>query len=100
MGSRSYFHDADQILVLSRGKYVGVDPLNTASSHGRGRGDGWMLNLSRAKSEEEQSMAAEAHELFAMPEPVMPASLHFFTAEARADRRCVPPSSAPCVGIG
>lgn len=45
MGSRSYFHYSDVTLVASCGEDVGVDPLNRVSSHSRGRGGGWMLDL-------------------------------------------------------
>ena len=41
MGSRSYFHYADVIAVISRGKYVGLDPLMTVQSLGRGSEGGW-----------------------------------------------------------
>ena len=32
MGSRSYFHYADTILVVSNGEYCGLDPLHTVTS--------------------------------------------------------------------
>jgi hypothetical protein len=41
MGSRSYFHYTDLIAVISRGKYVGLDPLMTVQSLGRGSEGGW-----------------------------------------------------------
>jgi hypothetical protein len=42
MGSRSFFHYGDVTAVLSRGVYVGIDPLDTVTSHGRGVGfGGW-----------------------------------------------------------
>lgn len=40
MGSRSYFHYADVTAVISRGNYVGLDPLETVTSLERG-GGGW-----------------------------------------------------------
>ena len=41
MGSRSYFHYTDLIAVISRGKYVGLDPLMTVQSLSRGSEGGW-----------------------------------------------------------
>lgn len=55
MGSRSYFHYADITAVLSRGKYVGIDPLDVVRCEG-----GWELELDSGADE-----LAEAHALFA-----------------------------------
>lgn len=67
MGSRSYFHYADVTIVVSRGQYVGVDPLEVVSSQGRANG-GWQLNL--AEPGDHALIAAEAAELAAIPECV------------------------------
>ena len=40
MGSRSYFHYCDVTTVVSRGKYVGLDPIDVVETHGRGCGHG------------------------------------------------------------
>ena len=65
MGSRSYFHYADVITVLSNDKYVGLDPLCTLPS----RGEGWALQLSKAPADD--TVAAEA-QLLALPSLVQP----------------------------
>ena len=35
MGSRSYFHYADVTTVVSRGLYVGLDPVEAVTTFGR-----------------------------------------------------------------
>lgn len=70
MGSRSYFHYADVLAVLSRGRYVGIDPLMTVTTWDR-RNGGWMLPkvgvLDRATaSEADLAVADEAGQLFAL----------------------------------
>jgi hypothetical protein len=42
MGSRSYFHYADVILVCSNGVYKGIDPRRCVTTHGRKK-TGWKL---------------------------------------------------------
>ena len=56
MGSRSYFHYADITAVVSRGKYVGIDPLNVI------RDGGWEMPLDSGAAElAEAVVAPRAH---------------------------------------
>jgi len=57
MGSRSYFHYADIIAVMSRGKYVGIDPLDVTARDG-----GWEVDLTAAAADDS---LVEARRLFA-----------------------------------
>ena len=68
MGSRSFFHYSDETTVVSRGSYVGVDPLETVGSHGRG-GGGWRLDLEQDATADAAAaaVASEARALFELP---------------------------------
>lgn len=61
MGSRSYFHYADIIAVLSRGRYVGIDPLDVTARDG-----GWEADLTAAAADDS---FVEARRLFAPATP-------------------------------
>ena len=68
MGSRSYFHYSDVTTVLSRGLYVGVDPLEVVQSNdrncGRDRG-GWKCNVATpTKDPNHRACVQEARALF------------------------------------
>ena len=63
MGSRSYFHYSDVSMVVSRGKYVGIDPLQIVQSEGR-EGGGWELDLGSTAG---TPVNTEAQRLFALP---------------------------------
>lgn len=58
MGSRSYFHYADTLLVVSNGQYVGIDPLRTTSGQ---RSGGWSY---RIDSEKLPELGGEVDKLF------------------------------------
>ena len=59
MGSRSYFHYSDITLVVSRGYYVGLDPLEVITSHNRQGKGGWKKQITS-----QDPIAAEAKQLF------------------------------------
>jgi hypothetical protein len=62
MGSRSYFHYSDTLLVLSNGVYCGLDPLKTILSGGREDSyGGWQHDVTDPEPIE---IACEARELF------------------------------------
>ena len=85
MGSRSYFHYGDVTAVLSRGKYVGLDPLDTVTSLGRGEGGGWLSDVSVDDASQEglQEALREARQLFTVPTDVCSAAEGLFTPETR-----------------
>ena len=70
MGSRSFFHYSDITTLVSRGAYVGLDPLYTVKSHGRDE-DGWEVSIdpSDCDGEEDAAVSAEARETFAIAVP-------------------------------
>ena len=61
MGSRSYFHYADTVLVISNGDYIGLDPLQTMKSAEREDTEGWWHDVSNPEPPE---LAREVKELF------------------------------------
>ena len=67
MGSRSYFHYSDVTTVISRGKYVGVDPLEVVTSHSRSRG-GWKVDLQNPAAP--RQLVEEARQLAELPSEV------------------------------
>ena len=62
MGSRSFFHYADVLLVYSNGKYVGLDPLGTIKSCGRSA-DGWLCNMQACTAADVAPLVHEAQQL-------------------------------------
>eukprot|EP00038_Savillea_parva_P031293 m.84631 g.84631 ORF g.84631 m.84631 type:complete len:3122 (+) comp9602_c0_seq1:196-9561(+) len=64
MGSRSYFHYADTILVVSNGEYVGLDPLCTVCSAGRKGKPGWAYTIDDPDSKDDRVYDTEVNELF------------------------------------
>ena len=82
MGSRSYFHYCDVTTVLSRGKYVGLDPIDAVKTHGRGVAGGWMANVAEPKPDAaSQAGAKEAIELFTVPPGVCSSAEGLFRAD-------------------
>ena len=64
MGTRSYFHYADVILVSSNGIYKGIDPRKLVTSHGRRRA-GWKFSLQgKDMTPSDKAIAMEADKLF------------------------------------
>ena len=80
MGSRSYFHYCDVTTVLSRGKYVGLDPIDAVKTHGRGVAGGWMENVAGPDAAS-QAGAKEAIELFTVPPDVCSSAEGLFRAD-------------------
>ena len=63
MGSRSFFHYSDLTTLVSRGKYVGLDPLLTVKSHGRDD-EGWEVTMDQCVEANDKAVHAETVELF------------------------------------
>jgi HEPN domain-containing protein len=62
MGSRSFFHYSDITTLVSRGAYVGLDPLFTVKSHGRDvEGDGgWEVPMDPDECDSPEDKAVSA----------------------------------------
>eukprot|EP00966_Prymnesium_polylepis_P135347 3128730-Prymnesium_polylepis.1 len=58
-------------MVCSNGRYLGLDPLNTISSHGRGEQSSWKMQLDDAAAR--HPVGEEARRLFyAAPDGLRP----------------------------
>ena len=71
MGSRSFFHYSDITTIVSRGCYVGIDPLEVIETCGRQGKKGWSMDLGTTDvSGDAAAIIAEANQLFSQPDDV------------------------------